>query len=311
MGTTWSVKFVQPASSLDRARLEQQIAARLEQLESVFSTHRTNSAVSRFNAARHTDWIPVAPELVRVALRARDVAELTGGAFDPTVAPLVALWGFGSHRPAVVPPPDAAIASARHRVDWRQLEIRAEPPALRKAAPDVAVDFSSVAKGFAADEISELLASLGATIHLVALGGDVKTAGAGADGCGWRMGVEDPRGEGRLVAHVVTLTGQALSTSGDARNFRTGADGRRYGHIIDPRTGRPAAGALASVSVIHDSCAASSALGTGLFVLGADAGYALAVRHHLACLFLVRDGDGLAQRATLEFARFVAPPVAR
>jgi thiamine biosynthesis lipoprotein len=303
MGTTWTVKFVQPAVPLDAARVEQRIVVRLEQLEELFSTYRTSSAVSQFNAARHTDWIPVAPELARVALRAREIAGLTGGAFDPTVAPLVALWGFGPHRSAVVPPSEAAIVAARQRVDWRRLEIRTEPPALRKAAPDVAVDFSSVAKGFAADEIGELLAALGATNHLVQLGGDVKSAGAGANGHGWRMGVENPREDRRAVACVVALNGHALSTSGDARNFRTGADGRRYGHIIDPRTGWPAAGALASVSVIHASCAASSALATGLFVLGVDDGHALAVRRGLACLLLVRDGDGIAHRATPEFAR--------
>ncbi|MSU24663.1 MAG: FAD:protein FMN transferase [Opitutus sp.] len=300
MGTTWSVKFLQPAAPFDRAAFAQKISGRLEQLEQQFSTYRPAAELARFNAAPSTDWIPVSPELARVAVESRRISELTGGAFDATVAPLVHLWGFGPQRHPGTLPSDPAIGAARDRVDYRRLEVRLSPPTLRKHRPDLAADFSSMAKGFAADAVGELLVSLGAPNHFVQLGGDVRTGGRTTDGAAWRAGIEEPDERGGTIACVVALADQALSTSGDARNFFL-STGRRYGHIIDPRTGRPAGGALASVSVVHASCATSSALATALFVLGADAGFAFAERQHLAGLFIVRDGDKFTAHATTEF----------
>jgi FAD:protein FMN transferase len=302
MGTTWSVKFMQPTGQLDAAMIERSVAERLEQLEQVFSTYRRQSEVSRFNAAHHTDWIPVSPEMVHVAKESRRISELTVGAFDVTVFPLLEAWGFGPERRSGSIPASAVIASARARVDWRRLELRAEPPALRKADPTVAVDFSSMAKGFAADEIGKLLAGIGAKNHLVQVGGDIKASGYGTDARTWRTAVEQPNEHFGLV-DIVMLEDNALSTSGDYRNFFT-ANGRRYGHIIDPRTGEPVSGTLASVSVIHPSCATSSALATALFVLGADEGYRVAVREQLACLFQVREGTAIRMRATPQFQRW-------
>ncbi len=314
MGTTWSAKFLPappPAPALDPALVTTRLAAALEHLETLFSTYRPDSALSRFNASSSTDWYPVSPELARVALEARRISELTAGAFDVTLDPLIRLWGFGPAGRRHTLPPDTAIAAARGRVDYRRLSARLAPPALRKSAAELSADFSSLAKGFAADTLSDLLTTLGAPDHFVQIGGDLKTAGAHP----WRTGIESPpvlavpvaprptaTPAPPALAAIVTLSGQALSTSGEAHNFMTVA-GRRYGHILDPRTGRPVAGSLASVSVVHPTCATSSALATALFVLGADAGFALATREHVAALFLVRDGASLVPRATPEFAR--------
>jgi len=143
---------------------------------------------------------------------------------------------------------------------------------------------------------------LGAADHLVQVGGDLRACGRDGAGVPWRAGVEAPTGEPSRVAVVVSLRAQALSTSGDYRNHFI-HDGRRYSHLIDPRTGWPAAGRLAAVSVVHASCAASSAWATALFVLGPEEGFALAKRLGLACVFFVRDptGPGYTRRATPEF----------
>ena len=320
MGTTWSAKFLpppSPAPALDPAIVSARLAATLEHLEALFSTYRPESALSRFNTSSSTDWYPVSPELAHVALEAHRISDLTGGAFDATIDPLIRLWGFGPAGRRHTLPSDAEIAAARVRGDYRRLEVRRSPPALRKSSAELSADFSSLAKGYAADTVSELLTSLGAPDHFVQIGGDIKTAGIHT----WRTGIENPAPVSAptalpaaaalappappsppALARVVTLSDQALSTSGDSHNFMTVA-GHRYGHIIDPRTGRPVAGSLASVSVVHPSCATSSALATALFVLGPDAGFALATREHLAALFLVRDGASLVPRATPEFAR--------
>jgi thiamine biosynthesis lipoprotein len=300
MGTSWSVKFVQPAVPLAPAIVERAVSERLEQLEQIFSTYRPQSGLSRFNAVESTEWIPVAPELAHVAGESRQISELTGGAFDVTVHPLVQLWGFGSKPRSNSGATPGDIAAALVLVGWRQLEVRPNPPALRKARPRISVDLSSMAKGFAADSVSELLSLAGAPNHLVLVGGDVKSGGAGPGGAGWRVGIERPADQQPAIAGTVMLRGNALSTSGDYRNYSM-AGGRRYGHIIDPRTGEPVSRALVSASVIHASSATSSALATALFVLGPEEGFRFATEQRLACLFQMRDGSELDSRSTPEF----------
>ena len=297
LGTTWTVKFLQPAPPLNPATLTARISATLERLEQQFSTYRPNSELSRFNTARTTDWITVSPELARVATDCRALSVLTGGAFDATIFPLIDLWGFGPQRRSGPPPSATEISAARSRTDFRRLESRASPPALRKTSANLAADFSSMAKGFAADTIAAQLSALGSTDHYVQIGGDIATAGPRP----WRVAIEQPAGSAPL-AHVFDLAGQSLSTSGDAHNSFTHA-GRRYGHILDPRTGEPVASPLASVSVVAPTCAQSSARATALFVLGPDAGFALAVRERWSALFLIREGPSFTAHPTPEFTR--------
>ena len=297
LGTTWTVKYLQSSPPLNPATLHTRIAETLARLEQQFSTYRPNSELSRFNSATSTEWITVSPELARVAADSRALSKRTDGAFDATVAPLLILWGFGPQRRTGPPPARAEVVTARARIDYRRLDARLKPPALRKASPDVAADFSSMAKGFAADAVSELLRGLGATNHFVQIGGDIKTGGTLV----WRVAIEQPSAP-PAVAQTLNLAGQALSTSGDAHNFFEHA-GRRYGHIIDPRMGEPATGPLAAVSVVHDSCAVSSSLATALFVLGAEAGYEFAAREKIAALFIVRTGATLTLRPTPVFAQ--------
>ena len=297
LGTTWTVKFLQPAPPLNPATLTARISATLERLEQQFSTYRPNSELSRFNTARTTDWITVSPELARVATDCRALSVLTGGAFDATIFPLVDLWGFGPQRHSGPPPSATEISAARARIGYRRLESRASPPALRKTSANLAADFSSMAKGFAADTIAAQLSALGSTDHYVQIGGDIATAGPRP----WRVAIEQPAGSAPL-AHVFDLAGQSLSTSGDAHNSFTHA-GRRYGHILDPRTGEPVASPLASVSVVAPTCAQSSARATALFVLCPDAGFALAVRERWSALFLIREGPSFTAHPTPEFTR--------
>jgi thiamine biosynthesis lipoprotein len=169
---------------------------------------------------------------------------------------------------------------------------------LRKTSADLAADFSSMAKGFAADTIAAQLSALGSTDHYVQIGGDIATVGPRP----WRVAIEQPAASSAPLAQAFHLAGQSLSTSGDAHNSFTHA-GRRYGHILDPRTGEPVASLLASVSVVAPTCAQSSARATALFVLGPDAGFALAVRERWSALFLIREGPSFTARPTPEFTR--------
>jgi FAD:protein FMN transferase len=303
MGTAWSVRIPASQVAVPAAESKREIQRLLDSLDQTFSTYRTNSEISRFNAAASTNWFAVSEEMADVMGQALRVAGLTDGIFDPTVGPLVELWGFGPNRHSRVPTA-GDVAKARTRVGWRKLELRAQPPALRKMQPDVAIDLSGIAKGYAVDKVVELLQSRGLTNALVQVGGDTFALGHRSEGKGWRVGIEQPLEQGGGVQDIVELSGRALSTSGDYRNFHEIND-RRHAHIIDPRTGWPVPHKGASASVVARTVAEADALATALFVLGPERGLALAERQRLSCLFVERAGErftGLPSKAFTSMA---------
>jgi FAD:protein FMN transferase len=268
MGMKWSVKWI---GSLDRDRVEKGTTSLLFEIEKQMSTYRPDSEVSRFNASDSTNWFPVSTNLARVANLSLDIARKTDGALDPTVFPLVQVWGFGPDRRVGHLPTVKEIASAKARVGYTNLQVQLHPPAIRKTRSDVAIDVSAVAMGYAADLLAQRLQQLGCTDHLVDMGGEFVARGAGPAGQGWPVGIEQPDSEGRRIARTISLKDQALATSGDDRNFRE-VNGRRYHHIIDPHTGWPAELHIASATVIHTSCASADGWATALIVLGEERG---------------------------------------
>ena len=305
MGTTWSVKFrAEEISPQRREGHREAVQAELDRLEAQMSDYRAESAVSRFNRERGTNWFAVPVETARVVREALEISRRTDGAFDITVAPLVALWGFGPRRKTGAVPADAAIAAARARVGWRWLEVRettagvgetgAVAAALRKGIPDLKIDLGGIAKGFAAEMVSEVLARRGVTNHLVGIGGDLRARGAGPAGDGWRVGIERAGASGAGVARVLALRDGALSTSGNYRNsFEVG--GKRYGHIVDPRTGWPVEAGVVSVSVVAKSGTWADAFATGLLVLGEAAAVRVAEREGVRLVIVRGDGGSSEQ----------------
>lgn len=297
MGSTWSAKY-RPATNTPPMRaVEHALQSRLDDLERQMSTWRADSVLSRFNASRDTNWFPVPRDTVVVVREALAVSEFTDGAFDVTVFPLVQLWGFGPAGRRKGLPATNEVAIALAGVGWRRLEVRMEPPALRKTQPDVAVDLSALCPGYASDCLGELLATFGVQDYLVDVGGELKARGNGANAPGWRVGVEQPADQSRPLSARLSLINKSLATAGDYRNFFTIA-GRRYSHHLDPRTGWPTESTIASVSVIHTSTMRADALGTGLTVLGFEKAWALAQREKLGVLFVLRDGGRLTLRKT-------------
>jgi thiamine biosynthesis lipoprotein len=309
MGGDWSVRLARPVDAAAAAALESSLQQTLDRLDGQMSTWKPSSDLSRFNAHRGTDWFPVPPDLGEVVAEARRVSEQTGGAFDVTVGPLVNLWGFGPPAPAAEPevrvPSEDAIRAARRRVGYRKVDVRTAPPALRKREADVYVDLSGIAQGYAADAVAARLDAAGVADYLVDVCGEVRARGAAAPGRTWRVAVQAPVADTyRPMRSVELPDGMALATSGDYQNFFEDGAGRRYSHEIDPRTGRPIAHGLASVSVAHASAARADALATALMVLGPDAGVALARREKIPALFVVRrdGGTNFEQIATPAFA---------
>ncbi|NLS90654.1 MAG: FAD:protein FMN transferase [Planctomycetaceae bacterium] len=306
MGTTYSVKVAGLSTAANRDRLAAEIQGQLDRINRLMSTYDPDSELSRFNASDSGQWFPVSPETARVVAEAIRVGDLSGGALDVTVGPIVDLWSFGPEaRPQGVLPTGEEITAAMSTVGYTRLEVRHDPPALRKPSPACRVDLSSLAKGFAVDQVVERLEELGIDRYMVEVGGEIRTAGLNSSGNPWQIAVELPTTEGRGIQRVVPLDGRAMATSGDYRNYFE-QDGVRFCHIIDPRAGRPVSHRLASVSVLADNCMRADALATALFVLGPEEGLQLAAEHSIPALFLVRTDRGFAEYPISHFP--VSPP---
>jgi thiamine biosynthesis lipoprotein len=254
------------------------IANLVAEVDRLMSPYRADSDLTRFNTRATTDLVALAPETARVTRAALALAAETGGAFDPTVGPIVARYGFG---PITGGPGGTNL-------------LALEGDGLRKARPDLTLDLCGIAKGHTLDRAVAALDALGHGGFLIELGGEVFARGAHPEGRPWRVGVEG--GEDSL-ARLATLSDTAAATSGDTQQgYALGQ--RRYGHIIDPQTGAPASDSLASVTVFHPSAARADALATALFAMGRERAQAFAEANELDALLLARDGTRLNAIAT-------------
>ena len=303
MGTSWSVTMAMP-HRVTLADVRGEIEDRLARVTAQMSTWEPDSDLCRFNAAPAGSWHTLPAECFAVLACALRVARDTDGAYDPTVGALVDLWGFGPAPRGTDPPGTAAISKARARTGWARMAVDAERRAAYQSG-GVSLDFSSIAKGFAVDEVAGALDRVGVTSHLVEIGGELRGSGTKPDGSPWWVALERPpsaHGDGPAESDVmIALHGRSIATSGDyARGFATG--GRWYAHTIDPRTGAPVSHPLASVTVVHPECMLADAFATALMVLGAPRGLAHATRLGLAAVFVERGPDGLEERMTPHFA---------
>jgi FAD:protein FMN transferase len=303
MGTSWSVSLVAPPGVPPLERLDGEIGRRIEALEQSMSTYRPDSELSRFSETRGDDWFPVSFELCEVVATALEIGKKTGGALDVTVGPLVDLWGFGPPGRVPAVPTASQVDAARQMTGLEFLQADCGQPALRKSNPVLRLDLSSIAKGYAVDEVSELLERRGITHYLVEIGGEVRARGRHPAGRPWSVGIERSAPDSRSVATVLPVVERAVATSGDYRNWFE-LDGKRYSHTIDPRSGSPIAHDIAAVTVVARTAMVADAYATALLVLGPEDGPAMAETLGLAALFQGADGT-LA--ATPAFAREIEP----
>lgn len=307
MGTRYDLKLVPEPGQAAPADLQPRIDALLARLNQTLSTYDPQSELSRFNRNPSTDWVAVSPELQNIVAEALRLSELSGGAFDITVGPLVNLWGFGPEPRRDRVPADAEIAQARQRVGYWYLQTREQPPALKKARPDLYVDLSAIAKGYGVDQLAALAETAGFHRYLASIGGEIRAKGQNGRGQPWSIAIEKPVAGQRAVERLIQPGNHSVSTSGDYRNFFE-QNGQRYSHIINPRTGRPVAQTLASVTVISDQSMLADATATTLMAAGAELGFQLATEHHLAAFFILAGSEGrFEERYTPEFQTYLVP----
>ncbi|CAM2914506.1 FAD:protein FMN transferase [Brevundimonas diminuta] len=300
MGTTWSVRLVPPPGAAQgdfAAAVEEELA----RIVAVFSPWEADSEISRFNAAPAGTWA-LSDDFWALLTQALDLADDVSGAVDPSLGALVDLWGFGPPGPrsVLLPlPSDEEVEAARAVSGWQKLRLHREAQAAIQIG-GMKLDFSGIAKGHAVDRVSDRLSALGATSHLVEIGGELKGRGVKPDAQPWWVEIEVVAGSPapRTVAALVDL---AMATSGEGRRAFP-HEGRLYSHTLDGATGRPVDNGLAQVTVFDASAMRADALATALTVLGPIEGPELAEALGLAAHFTERTPDGLIERMTPAFA---------
>lgn len=277
-GTLWRISAPHGSGV---ALLGPEVETLFAEIDALLSPWRPDSEISRFNAGPAGER-PAAPALVEVTEASLDIARRSGGAFDPTVGPLVAQWGFGPILHGGSP-------------DWRA--ISAGPGGIGKTRADLTLDLCGIAKGWALDQAVARLQSMGMNDLLFELGGEFAALGHHPHRRAWRIAVESPL-PGRTAPVALRLpAGLAVATSG-TREQSYQLQGHRYSHIIDPLSRTPVFGALRSVTVVADDAMTADGWATALFAAGSEAGPDLALAENIAALFLIEDDGALLQIRT-------------
>ena len=300
MGTTYNIKVV--GENIDTVKLQQGIDEKLIQLNQEMSTYITDSELSIFNQSTSLEPISVSLGLARVLKEAIRLGELSEGALDVTVGPLVNLWGFGpEYRPETVPS-DELLAETKARIGLDKLVF--ENGMLNKKIPDLYVDLSTIAKGYGVDLVAEFIEANGINNYLVEIGGEMRVKGFKHTGELWHVAIEKPLSNERAVHQIIVPKDNAVATSGDYRIYFE-ADGQRFSHIIDPKTGKPINHKLVSVTVIHPSSMTADGLSTAMMVMGEEKALAFAEANGLAVYIIAKTEHGFVEQSTVKFMQYL------
>lgn len=268
MDTSVELRF--SPGSMPAEQLEEEVFAEIGRLEKLFSRTVEDSDVSRVNTAAGLNPVKVSPEVLYVTEQAVSYAELSEGSFDPTIAPLIDLWGFLGQDYRV--PEQEELERAISFVDYTVLEIDRDSEALFLPRKQMGLELGGIAKGFIVDRAMEVLKQADVKHAFINAGGDIGLIGSKPDGEPWRIGITNP-GETDQIIAVLSIKDSSVVTSGDyERSFEVA--GEKYHHILDPETGMPA-DELASVTIAADTALLADVLSTAVFVLGPQKGLQL------------------------------------
>ena len=302
MGTTYNVKYVVPEGSEPQSDLKKKIDKRLNEINALMSTYDTGSELSRFNQNRYTKPYPVSAETLTVVNEALRLGEMSNNVLDVTVGPLVNLWGFGPNKRPETVPTEQQINDVRAYVGLDK--ISTTDTALIKSHPMVYVDLSTIAKGYGVDQVAAILEQQEIHNFLVEIGGEMRLKGHRGNGDEWLVAIEKPVTTERAVQKILSVGTNAIATSGDYRNYYE-QEGKRYSHLIDPRTGKPITHNLVAVTVVSPSSMTADGLATALIVMGWEEARSLAEKEDLAVLLIRKTDDGFEEYVSPAFEQVV------
>lgn len=320
MGTSYHITFQKP-KEVDEEAIKQAVDKRLQEINISMSTYMEDSTISKFNRLKAGEPIQVDPDFIQVLQDSKQVYDQSGGAFDPTVMPLINLWGFGSVMTAERlqnPPSAEQIMAAKSLLGFEDIKVSGNT--LTKDKDNVELDFSAVAKGYGVDVIAEVLQKdYKINNYMVEIGGEVSTSGVNQKAQPWQIAIDAPIIDSTVTERLTLAAIRQpsspnklrLATSGNYRNSII-FDGRRYSHTIDPTTGQPIAGGAPSVTVAADSVSLADAWATALTAMTYEQALATATEKDLAVLFVVpKDGKIHDELPSVkELARHKADPLA-
>lgn len=302
MGTTYNIKYIDVDGAPASADIQKEVDKLLELVNDQMSTYRKDSELSRFNQYKGNEVFEVSAETAIVVKEAIRLNELTRGALDVTVGPLVNLWGFGPEaRPEVVPSDEEL--SARKAMTGIS-HLSATSTTLTKTLPELYVDLSTIAKGWGVDVVANYVESLGIHNYMVEIGGEIRLKGVNQSEEAWRIAIEKPSTTERAIQEIIEPGDMAIATSGDYRNYFE-KDGIRYSHIINPQSGKPIDHKVVSVTVLHPSSMTADGLSTGIMVLGEDAGLEIANENDLAVMIIVKTEQGFEEIYSDAFKKYL------
>ena len=289
-GTQYRIKY---NSSND---LHNDIRQVLDDVDNALSMFNKRSIISAFNNNVDTVANSMFTEVFNLA---QEVSAKTDGAFDITVAPLVNAWGFGYKKGEL--PDSATVEELRSKVGYNTVAL--VDGKIVKQTPGTMLDCGAIAKGYGCDIVARVLESNDIADYMIEIGGEVVTKGKNDRGTEWNISISKPT-ENTTGSHnehqrIVAISGKAMATSGNYRNFRI-ENGKKYAHTIDPRTGYPVQHSLLSATVIAENCAKADAYATSFMVMGLEKAIELCKREEIEAFFIYSNGDGTLQTYATE-----------
>lgn len=270
-------------------KIRSQLLNRLKEIEMRMDDYRPDSELAMINKMAAKKAVDLSNDTFYVIKRSLEISKQSKGAFDITVWPLLKIWGFKNKSSLKKIPKKESINKILKEIGWQKVKLTSQK--LSFDSPLVKIDLGGIAKGFAVDELVKILKQNGINNALVEIGGDLYCLGAGPDNKGWKIGIQHPKNFERIIARI-KVKNRAVATSGSYINFRT-IEGRRFSHIIDPRTGWPVDNKVVSVTVLAPTCLEADAWATALFVLGIEDGMSYVEKQpDLEAVFIIEDKNG-------------------
>ncbi len=248
MGTTYSVKIKNDNKTVNNKNMRNDIEKILSEINQSMSTYIEKSELSKINYSKSLGWHTLSDDLFTVIEHANNISKKTNGAFDITIGPLVNLWGFGPNKSENKIPSTESIELVKKDIGYRKILLNKSQKKISKLVPDLYLDLSGIAKGFAVDKIARHLEKKNLENYLIEIGGELLANGINNDKMIWQIGIENPDGRVKKVKRIIQLKNMAMATSGDYKNYFE-ENGVRYSHTIDPVTGNPIKHKLVSVTV--------------------------------------------------------------
>lgn len=278
-GTTFTVTY---KDSLNR-NFQYEIDSLLQLIDFSVSTYQENSSISKFNTSIDTsNWLSIDTIFYQNLLLSKQIYEITGGSFDPTVGPLFSYFNFEDNGLEYVD--SIKIKNIlENSIGLDFIELNIETREIKKKKPNLTLNFNAIAQGYSVDFIAVDLDRKGINDYMIEVGGEILTKGKNPSKLDWKLGIDNPKDNSRPgddIQKIVELSGKALATSGNYRKFYT-IGNKRYSHTLNPKTGFPVDHNLLSVSVIANTCAEADAYATAFMVMGVEKSLQVISTQHL------------------------------